>query len=165
MKEKEVKLTNTLLYIGDEGAVEGDFIVDMENETLWATQKTMGEIFGINRQTITKHLKNIFSENELIENSVCSILEHTAPDGKKYKTKFYNLDAIISVGYRVNSKQATQFRIWATNILKEYIVKGYSLDKELLKNGTRFGIDYFNKLIEEIRGIRISERRFNQKNL
>jgi hypothetical protein len=90
-------------------------------------------------------------------------LEHTASDGKKYKTKFYNLDAIISVGYRVNSKQATQFRIWATNILKEYMVKGFVLDTELLKNGTRFGKDYFNELLEQIREIRSSERRFNQK--
>ena len=162
MMNKE-EIVKTLLYISDEGAVEGDFIIDGENETLWATQKTMSEIFNIDRSVITKHLKNIFNDNELDMNSVSAKIAHTASDGKSYKTNFYNLDAIISVGYRVNSKQATQFRIWATGILKEYMVKGFVLDDELLKNGTRFGKDYFDELLERIREIRTSERRFNQK--
>jgi len=150
MNEKEVKLTTTLLYISEEGAVEGDFVIDWENETLWASQKTMGELFSVNRQAITKHLQNIFKEKELIENSVCSKMEHTASDGKTYNTKFYKLDTIISVGYRVNSKQATHFKIWATKILKKNIVKRYALDSELLKNGTHFRIDYFNKLVQNL---------------
>jgi hypothetical protein len=164
MKEQnEIKLQTSLLYQGKEGAVTAEFLIDGENQTLWATQKTMGMIFGVNRQAVTKHLQNIFSERELEENSVCSKMEHTASDGKRYLTKFYNLDAIISVGYRVNSKEATQFRIWASSILKEYIVKGYVLDKDLLKNGSRFGKDYFDRLLEEIKEIIASERRFYQK--
>ena len=108
----------------------------VKDETLWLTQKSMAELFDVNIPAINKHLKNIFEEKELEENSVISILEITATDGKKYKTKFYNLDAIISVGYRVNSSKATQFRIWATQILKEYIRKGFVLDDERLKQGT-----------------------------
>jgi hypothetical protein len=123
----------------------------------------MASLFDIDRTVITKHLKNIFSEGELDENSVCANFAHTAGDGKRYQTKYYDLDAIIAVGYRVNSKKATQFRIWATETLKEYITKGFVLDDELLKNGTRFGKDYFDELLERIKEIRASERRFYQK--
>ena len=137
--------------------------VRYENETLWMTQKAMAELFDVGRPAITKHLNNIFKENELNKNSVCSILEHTAEDGKKYQTEFYNLDAIISVGYRVNSKKATQFRRWATQVLKTFTIQGYVLDKERMKNGSFIDKDYFEKLLEEIREIRLSERRFYQK--
>ena len=162
MQEK-YKFQKTLFYVGDEGEVSLDVIVDQERETFWATQKTMAEVFDVNVPAISKHLKNIFEEGELIKNSVISKMETTASDGKKYKTNFYNLDVIISVGYRVNSKNATRFRIWATQQLKELIIKGFVLDDELLKNGSRFGIDYFNQLLERVRDIRASERRFNQK--
>ena len=137
--------------------------VRYENENLWMTQKAMAELFDVGRPAITKHLNNIFKENELNKNSVCSILEHTAEDGKKYQTEFYNLDAIISVGYRVNSKKATQFRRWATQVLKTFTIQGYVLDKERMKNGSFIDKDYFEKLLEEIREIRLSERRFYQK--
>lgn len=133
------------------------------DESFWMTQKKMSDLFGVQRPAITKHLQNIFKTDELLEDSVCSILEHTAEDGKTYKTTFYNLDAIIAVGYRVNSKQATQFRIWATKTLKEYIVKGFVLDDARLKQGNKFGKDYFEELLERIREIRASERRFYQK--
>jgi hypothetical protein len=123
----------------------------------------MAELFGVQVPAIAKHLKNIFAEGELLENSVISILETTAADGKRYQTQFYNLDAIIAVGYRVNSAEATQFRIWATQVLKEYIIKGFVLDDERLKNGKQFGKDYFAELLERIREIRASERRFYQK--
>ena len=161
--EKECQIQKTLLYVGDEGEVSMEVVVDHERETFWATQKTMAEVFGVNVPAISKHLKNIFEEKELIKNSVISKMETTASDGKKYNTNFYNLDAIISVGYRVNSKNATHFRIWATQQLKELIIKGFVLDDELLKNGSRFGRDYFDQLLERIRDIRSSERRFNQK--
>jgi hypothetical protein len=150
-----------ILYTSNEGKVNID--VHLQDETVWLTQKTISELYGVQRPAITKHLKNIFDYGELQEDSVSSILEHTASDGKKYKTKFYNLDAIISVGYRVNSYQATKFRIWATKTLKEYIIKGFILDDERLKHGKRFGKDYFKELPECIREIRASERRFYQK--
>ena len=149
--------------MGDEGEVSLDVIVDQEGETFWATQKTMAEVFGVTKQNVSYHLKDIFKTGELDKNSVVKKILTTASDGKKYKTSFYNLDAIISVGYRVNSKSATRFRIWATQQLKELIIKGFVLDDELLKNGSRFGIDYFNQLLERVRDIRSSERRFNQK--
>ena len=154
---------NTLLYCGDEGAVSIEVIIDKENETMWATQKTIAGLFKVSKQNISYHLKDIFVTGELDENSVVKEILTTAQDNKKYTTKFYNLDVIISVGYRINSKNATQFRIWATKTLKEYIVKGFVLDDELLKNGTRFGKDYFDELLEKIRDIRASERRFYQK--
>ncbi|MFO0362902.1 MAG: virulence RhuM family protein, partial [Flavobacteriales bacterium] len=131
-------------------------------ETFWLTQKRMAELFGVDRSVITKHLQNIFSTNELAEDSVCANFAHTAEDGKTYQTNFYNLDAIIAVGYRVNSKEATQFRIWATRTLREFIIKGFVLDDERLKQGQRFGKDYFDELLERIREIRASERRFYQ---
>ena len=127
------------------------------------TQRAMAELFDVQRPAITKHLLNIFEDNELDKNSVCSKMEHTAADGKKYQTEYYNLDAIISVGYRVNSIRATQFRRWATNILKTFTIQGYVLDKERMKNGSFIDKDYFEKLLEEIREIRLSERRFYQK--
>lgn len=154
---------NTLLYYGNEGAVSIEVIIDKENETMWATQKTIASLFKVSKQNISYHLKDIFETAELDENSVVKEILTTAPDNKKYSTKFYNLDVIISVGYRVNSKNATQFRIWATKTLKEYMIKGFVLDDELLKNGTRFGKDYFDELLEKIRDIRTSERRFYQK--
>ena len=137
--------------------------VRYENENLWMNQKAMAELFDVQRPAITKHLTNIFNENELDKNSVCSKMEHTAEDGKKYQTEYYNLDAIISVGYRVNSLKATQFRRWATNVLKTFTIQGYVLDKERMKNGSFIDKDYFEKLLEDIREIRLSERRFYQK--
>ena len=134
-----------------------------QDENFWLTQKAIASLFGVNVPAISKHLKNIFDTGELEENSVVSILETTAADGKKYKTKYFNLDAIIAVGYRVNSYQATQFRIWATKTLKEFIIKGFVLDDERLKQGKHFGKDYFEELLERIREIRASERRFYQK--
>ena len=129
----------------------------------WLTQAMIAELFDVQRPAITKHLKNIFHSGELDEDSVSSILEHTANDGKTYNTKYYNLDAIISVGYRVNSKRATQFRQWATRVLKEFAIKGFVVDKKRLENGSYLGKDYFEKLLEEIREIRLSERMFYQK--
>ena len=155
--------TSTLLYYGDEGAISIEVILDKENETMWSTQKTIASLFDVSKQNISYHLKDIFVTGELDENSVVKEILTTAQDNKKYPTKFYNLDVIISVGYRINSKNVTQFRIWATKTLKEYIVKGFVLDDELLKNGTRFGKDYFDELLERIRDIRASERRFYQK--
>ncbi len=144
-------------------AGENSIEVRVEDGTVWLTQKFIAELFGVQRPAITKHLSNIFDSGELDESSVSSILEHTGGDGKGYKTKFYNLDAIISVGYRVNSKRATQFRQWATNILREFAIKGFVLDKKRLENGSFLGENYFEKLLEEIREIRLSERKFYQK--
>lgn len=153
---------NFLLYTAAEGKVKIEVLV--QDETVWLTQKAIALLFGVGIPAVSKHLKNIFEEGELEENSVVSILETTAADGKNYKTQFYNLDAIISVGYRVNSLQATQFRIWATQTLKSYIVKGFVLDDDRLKQAkTVFGKDYFDELLERIRDIRASERRFYQK--
>ncbi len=150
-----------LLYRSQDGDVKIDVLA--QSDTLWLTQKRMGELFAVQVPAIAKHLKNIFETNELEEDSVISILETTAADDKTYKTRYYSLDAIIAVGYRVNSKQATQFRIWATQTLKEFIIKGFALDSERLKNGAYFGKDYFDELLEKIREIRASERRFYQK--
>ncbi len=134
-----------------------------DNEDFWLTQKTMGELFNVAENNITYHLQNIFKSGELDKNSVTQKIRVTASDGKNYNTNFYSLDAIIAVGYRVNSKEATQFRIWATNTLKEYIKKGFVLNTELLKNGPKFGKDYFDELLLKIKEIRASERRFYQK--
>ena len=151
-----------LLYTAPDGAVKVE--VFFREETVWLTQKALAELFGVRRPAVTKHLQNIFKTGELVENSVSSILEHTAADGKKYETKYYNLDAIIAVGYRVSSYQATQFRIWATKTLREFIIKGFVMDDERLKRGKQvFGKDYFDELLERIREIRASERRFYQK--
>ena len=129
----ENQITRTLLYVSDEGEVSIEVIMDQERETMWATQKTMAELFNVTKQNISYHLKDIFGMGELNEKSVVKKILTTASDGKKYKTSFYNLDAIISVGYRVNSKNATHFRIWATGVLREFIIKGFVLDDELLK--------------------------------
>ncbi len=133
-----------LLYTAPDGAVRVE--VYFKDETVWLTQKALAELFGVKRPAITKHLLNIFAAGELAESSVCSILEHTAGDGKTYSAKYYDLDAIIAVGYRVNSYQATRFRIWATKTLREFIVKGFVLDDERLKQGKRlFGKDYLHR--------------------
>jgi hypothetical protein len=137
--------------------------VVMEKNSFWLSQKAMAALFGVAVPAISKHLANIFESKELDEKAVISILETTASDGKKYKTKFYKLDAILAVGYRVNSVQATQFRVWATNTLQEFITKGFVLDDERLKQGKTIGKDYFDELLERIREIRSSERRFYQK--
>lgn len=155
-KESEI-----IFYKGDDGNIKIE--VFYHDETFWMTQKSISELFGVLRPAITKHIKNIFDSGELVEKSVCSILEHTAEDGKKYNTAFYNLDVIIAVGYRVNSSKATKFRIWATKVLKEFITKGFVLDDERLKQGKQFGKDYFDELLERIREVRASERRFYQK--
>src|SRR3989338_4930060 len=153
--------TNFLLYTTPEGDIKVD--VFLHNENIWLTQKRIAELFGVQVPTINEHLKNIFNSGELDENSVIRNFLITAADGKKYNTHFYNLDAIISVGYRINSRRATQFRQWATRILKEFAIKGYVLDSERLKNGTFLGEKYFEDLLLEIREIRASERRFYQK--
>ena len=151
-----------LLYTAPDGAVKID--VFFQDESVWLTQKALAELFGVKTPAINKHLKNIFESGELDEAAVISKMETTASDGKSYQTKFYNLDAIIAVGYRVNSFQATQFRIWATKNLREFLIKGFVMDDERLKQGNRvFGRDYFEELLERIREIRASERRFYQK--
>ena len=153
--------SNIIFYEGAAGSVKIE--VQFQDETFWLTQKKMGELFGVDVRTISEHLRNIFSSGELAENSVIRKFRTTASDGKKYDTNLYNLDAIIAVGYRVNSKEATQFRIWATKTLREFIIKGFVLDDERLKQGAHFGKDYFDELLERIREIRASERRFYQK--
>lgn len=142
----------------------GKVQVIIRDETLWCTQKAMAQLFGVDRTVVSKHLKNIFESSELQQDSVCAKFAHTAEDGKIYNTQFYNLDAVISVGYRVNSLQATRFRQWATKILNEYIKKGFVLDDDRLKQGTAvFGKDYFRELLERVRSIRTSERRIWQQ--
>jgi hypothetical protein len=157
-----------LLYTTPNGKVKVE--IYLQNETIWLTQQKIADLFGVQRPAITKHLKNIFETGELQEEVVSSILEHTTPHGamegktQETKVKFYNLDAIISVGYRVSSTQATAFRIWATERLKEYIIKGFTMDDERLKNPNNiFGKDYFEEQLARIRDIRSSERRFYQK--
>ncbi len=162
MKNNELQLINNfVIFKTDNGKVNID--VYFKDDTLWLTQKLMSVLFEKDRTVITKHLKNIFSEKELDENSVCANFAHTAADGKTYSTKYYNLRAITAVGYRVNSVRATQFRQWATDVLHEYIVKGFAMDDERLKNVQHFGKDYFDEMLERIREIRLSERRFYQK--
>lgn len=151
-----------LIYNSAEEEVSVNAVV--HDETIWLTQKAMAELFGCSTDNIGLHLKNIFEAGELKRESVTEESSVTASDGKRYKTRFYNLDAIISVGYRVNSKRATNFRIWATKVLKEYMTKGFALDDERLKQGRDvFGKDYFRELLERIRSIRASERRIWQQ--
>lgn len=140
-----------------------EIFVTFKDETFWLTQKSMAELFDVGVPAVSKHLSNIFNENELDEFAVVSKMETTASDGKNYITNFYNLDAIIAVGYRVNSKKATKFRQWATTTLKEYIIKGFVLNDDMLKNGKPFGKDYFRELLERVRSIRASERRIYQQ--
>lgn len=171
-KKNKINTTNNfneiLLYTTPNGTVKVE--IYLQNETVWLSQQKIAELFGVQRPAITKHLKNIFESGELDEKMVSSILEHTTTHGaikgktQETKTKYYNLDAIISVGYRVNSSQATAFRIWATERLKEYIIKGFTMDDERLKNPNNiFGKDYFEEQLARIRDIRSSERRFYQK--
>ena len=162
MENKETKF---LIYDNPDGKVRVDVFV--QDETVWLTQKAMSELFGTTPQNITLHLKNIFESEELQENSTCKEILQVQIEGNRQVSrnqKFYNLDAIISVGYRVNSTKATQFRIWATQTLKEYIIKGFVLDDERLKQGqTVFGKDYFKELLRRVRSIRASERRIYQQ--
>jgi hypothetical protein len=161
------EMSEFLLYTSPGGEVKVEVLLG--DETIWLTQNRMAELFGVKQPAISKHLKNIFESGELEEKVVHSILEYTTPHGAiadKTQTnlvKYYNLDAIISVGYRVNSSQATQFRIWATKLLKEYIIKGFAMDDDRLKNGRHFGKDYFRELLERVRSIRASERRIYQQ--
>lgn len=156
------ELSEFILYTDPSGKVKVEIFV--MNDTVWLTQQRIAELFDTSKQNISYHLSNIFKDNELDENSVVKEFLTTAADGKNYKTKFYNLDAIISVGYRVNSTKATQFRIWATNTLKEFIIKGFVLDDDRLKDGKKlFGKDYFKELLERIRSIRANERRIYQQ--
>lgn len=141
----------------------GKVSVYFQDGTFWLTQKAMAELFGVNVPAVSKHLKNIFKTTELNSISVISKMETTATDGKNYETTFYRLEAILAVGYRVNSAQATDFRKWATQTLNEFIIKGFVMDDERLKQGKSFGQDYFDELLERIREIRSSERRFYQK--
>jgi hypothetical protein len=154
--------TPFLLYAGDDEKVHVRVLI--QGETLWLTQQLMAELFQTTKQNIGQHLKKIFAEEELAPYSVVKKFFTTAADGKQYETNFYNLDAIIAVGYRVNSRRATQFRIWATQVLKEYIRKGFVLDDERLKQGRQvFGEDYFRELLERVRSIRASGRRIYQQ--
>ncbi|SNV74293.1 RhuM family protein [Clostridium cochlearium] len=157
----EPKEGKILFYKAEDGNI--NLGVLFSGETVWLTQAQMAELFGKTKQNISLHINNIFTEGELDKDSVVKEYLTTANDGKKYKTKYYNLDVIISVGYRVKSIQGTQFRIWATKTLREFIIKSFVLDDERLKNGVHFGKDYFDELLERIREIRASERRFYQK--
>ena len=164
-KEKKLQIRNSTaeFLIFTRQAGEGGIEVRVEDETVWLTQKLIGVLFEKGRSTITEHLKNLFETGELNEKAVCRDFRHTAEDGKDYTTQFYNLDAIIAVGFRVNSPRAIQFRQWATGVLRDYAIRGYVLDKERLKNGTFFSKEYFDHLLSEIREIRASERKFYQK--
>ena len=161
--DKQIRNSTAEFLIFTSQNKEDSIEVKVFEESVWLTQTMIAQLFDVQRPAITKHLKNIFESGELDENQVSSILEHTANDGKTYNTKYYSLDAIISVGYRVNSKKATQFRQWATSVLKEFAIKGFVLDKKRLENGSFLGQNYFDKLLEEIREIRLSERMFYQK--
>ncbi|OOP57392.1 MAG: cell filamentation protein Fic [Candidatus Brocadia carolinensis] len=162
MDNGQLKMDNEIIfYTSPEGKKKVEVV--FQDENFWLSQKRMTELFAVEVNTINYHLKEIFKSGELSEDSVIRKIRITADDGKNYLTAFYSLDAIIAVGYRVNSYQATQFRIWATKTLKEFIIKGFVLDDERLKQGNRFGKDYFDELLERIREIRASERRFYQK--
>jgi Virulence protein len=164
-KKKPLQIRNSTaeFLIFTNQAKEDGIEVRVQNETIWLSQKLMGVLFDCSTDNISLHLKNIFKENELEENSVTEEFSVTASDGKTYKTKHYNLDAIISVGYRVNTSRATAFRQWATSVLRDYAIRGYIIDKKRMENGTFLGEDYFEHLLAEIREIRLSERRFYQK--
>ena len=154
--------TAEFLIFQIEGKVDGVQVV-YRDENIWCTQKAMAQLFDVGVPAISKHLKNIFETGELLEDSVISKMETTASDGKNYTTTFYHLDAIISVGYRVNSTRATQFRQWCTFVLRQFAIRGYVIDKKRMENGSFIGEDYFEHLLAEIREIRLSERRFYQK--
>jgi hypothetical protein len=161
MKNELEKLSNFVIFQTKSGKVNID--VYFQDETLWLTQKLIAKLFEKGRSTITEHLKKIFADGELEENSVCRDFRHTAEDGKQYTTKYYNLNAITAVGYRANSHRAMEFRKWASEILHEYIIKGFAMDDGRLKQIRHFGIDYFDEMLERIREIRLSERRLYQK--
>ena len=154
--------TAEFLIFQSEGKEEGVQVV-YRDESIWCTQKAMAQLFDVGVPAISKHLKNIFETGELLEDLVISKMETTASDGKNYNTTFYNLDAIISVGYRVNNTRATQFRQWCTFVLRQFAIRGYVIDKKRMENGSFIGEDYFEHLLAEIREIRLSERRFYQK--
>ncbi|MCR4915674.1 MAG: virulence RhuM family protein [Prevotella sp.] len=163
VKRREIRnSTAEFLIFQAENQANGVEVMYAE-ETIWCTQDAIATLFDKSRTTITEHLSNIFKEGELQKDSVCRKFRRTAADGKDYNTQFYNLDAIISVGYRANSTRATQFRQWATSILRQYAIRGYVLDRKRMENGTFLGEDYFEHLLAEIREIRLSERRFYQK--
>lgn len=164
-QEKKLQIRNSTaeFHIFTRQAGEDGIEVRVAEETVWLTQKLMASLFDVDVRTVSKHLRNLFDGGELQESAVIRKFRNSAADGKQYLTAFYNLDAIIAVGYRVNSQRATQFRIWATQTLKEFIIKGFVLDDERLKQGKRFGKDYFDELLERIREIRASEWRFYQK--
>jgi len=165
MAEKKALIRNSTaeFLIFTDQAGEQSIEARYEDETVWLTQKLMAELFAVDVRTISEHLKNIFDSGELSEEAVIRKFRNTASDGKRYLTQFYNLDAIISVGYRVNSVRATQFRQWATQVLREFAIKGYVLDRKRLENGSYLDEDYFERLLSEIREIRLSERKFYQK--
>lgn len=163
IKDLAIRNSTAEFLIFTSQAGEESIEVKFEDETVWLTQKMLAKLFDVSIPTVNEHLKNIFSSGELNESSVIRNFLITASDGKKYNAHFYNLDAIISVGYRINSHRATQFRQWATRILREFAIKGYVLDSERLKNGTFLGEKYFEDLLLEIREIRASERKFYQK--
>lgn len=162
MKELQIRNSTAEFLIFTKQNKEKTIEVIVDDNSVWLSQKLMAELFGTTRNNITMHLKDIFSK-ELDENSVCKEFLHTAEDGKKYNTKYYNLDAIIAVGFKINSQRAIDFRLWAISILKQYSIKGYVLDKKRLENGTFLDENYFDELLQEIREIRISERNFYQK--
>ena len=162
-KRREIRNSTAEFLIFQAEAKEQGVEVYYKDENIWATQKVMATLFDVNVPAISKHLKNIFESGELKDDSVVSKMEITASDGKNYQTQFYSLDAIIAVGYRVNSVRATQFRQWATSVLKVYAIRGYVLDRKRMENGTFLDEDYFEHLLAEIREIRLSERRFYQK--
>ena len=162
-KKKEIRNSTAEFLIFQAEAKEQGVEVYYKDENIWATQKAMATLFDVNVPAISKHLKNIFESGELKDDSVVSKMEITASDGKKYQTQFYSLDAIIAVGYRVNNIRATQFRQWATSVLREFAIRGYVLDRKRMENGTFLNEDYFEHLLAEIREIRLSERRFYQK--
>lgn len=162
MANELIQASKFILYTSPTGDIKLDVFV--QDETLWLTQKMIADLFGVDVRTVNEHIQNIFKTGELEENSVIRKIRITAPDGKQYLTNFYNLDTIIAVGYRVNSQRATQFRIWATRVLREYIIKGFVLNDDRLKQGEKvFGQDYFRELLERVRSIRASERRIYQQ--
>lgn len=162
-KKYEIRNSTAEFLIFQAEGKEQGVEVYYKDENVWCTQKAISTLFDCDRSVVTKHLGNIFESGELIEERVCAKFAHTAEDGKTYDTKFYSLDAIIAVGYRVNSIRATQFRQWATSVLRQFAIRGYVLDKKRMENGTFLGEDYFEHLLAEIREIRLSERRFYQK--
>lgn len=162
-KRREIRNSTAEFLIFQAEGKEQGVEVYYKDENIWATQKAISTLFDCDRSVVTKHLGNIFESGELLEERVCAKFAHTAGDGKTYDTKFYSLDAIIAVGYRVNSLRATQFRQWATSVLRQYAIRGYVLDRKRMENGTFLSEDYFEHLLAEIREIRLSERRFYQK--